>query len=327
MKTHIIGYDIGGTKCAVVLADTFGGITIINRIQFKTPAGYPATRGLLFKYTHELLIRHNLTPANIIAVGISSGGPLDSVKGIIHSPPNLPGWDDIHICRDITQELGIPAYLQNDANACALVEWKLGAGRGTNNMIFITMGTGFGAGIIAEGALINGARGMAGEIGHIRLKDDGPEGYGKAGSVEGFCSGAGIAAQARAFTLDNLGANLKWVDDGATINTISPEVMAKYAYAGDALAIQFFNRIGENLGRTLAMLIDMLNPECIVIGSIFVRCEKLLRPSMQRVIDMEALERSRQSCEILPAKTGEELGDLACIMTACYAIQSLMPTT
>jgi len=320
MKTHIIGYDIGGTKCAVVLADASSGITIINRAQFNTPAGYPAARDLLFKHTYDLLAHHGLTPTDIKAVGISSGGPLDSVKGIIHSPPNLPGWDDIPICHDITQELGIPAYLQNDANACALVEWKLGAGRGTKNMIFITMGTGFGAGIIAEGVLINGASGMAGEVGHIRLKDDGPVGYGKEGSVEGFCSGAGITMQASAFTLDKIheGASIKWLDDCITIHTISPEVMAKYAYAGDALAIQFFNEIGENLGSTLAMLIDMLNPERIVIGSIFVRCEKLLRPSMQRVIDMEALGRSRNACEILPAETGEELGDLASILTACY---------
>jgi len=325
MKTHIIGFDIGGTKCTAVLADISDGISIIDRIWFQTPAGYPETRNLLFRHTYELLERFSLSPSNLIAAGLSCGGPLDSCKGIIQSPPNLPGWDNINICDDITREFGVPAYLQNDANACALVEWKIGAGScaagiNSNNMIFLTMGTGFGAGIIAEGVLLNGANGMAGEVGHIRLKDNGPEGYGKSGSIEGFCSGAGIAKQAIEYTKEKLSTGItpKWIEDGIAIENISTKTIAEYANAGDPFAIEIFSIVGENLGRALAILIDAFNPQRIVIGSIFTRCEKFLRKSMQRAIDEEALSHSRKACEILPAKTGEDLGDLASILTACY---------
>lgn len=136
--------------------------------------------------------------------GISCGGPLDSKTGVILSPPNLPGWDHIEITRHFTETLGVPARLINDANASALAEWKYGAGVGTQNMIFLTFGTGLGAGLVLNGALFEGTNGMAGEIGHMRLAAFGPSGYGKCGSFEGFCSGAGIAELARGFARETL---------------------------------------------------------------------------------------------------------------------------
>ena len=325
MKKYIIGYDIGGTKSTAVLADVHDGIVIIDRLQFPTPFGYPNTKKLLIEESYELLKKHSLLISDVIAVGISCGGPLDGNKGIILSPPNLPGWDDIRICEDITNELGVPAYLEHDANACALVEWKLGAGRGTENMMFLTMGTGFGAGIITEGSLLIGASYMAGEIGHIRLKETGPEGFGKFGSIEGFCSGAGIAKQAVEYTKSKLtgtesGKVPKWISDGVKIEDITTKIIAEYAHAGDPDAVEIINMIGENLGNALSIFIDAFNPECIVIGSIFVRCEKFLRPAMQRAIDKEALNHSSNVCEIRPAQTGESLGDLASILAACYKL-------
>lgn len=138
-----------------------------------------------------------LPDAEIRSVGISCGGPLDPVRGIIQSPPNLPGWCDVPITEIVRAKTGVPVFLQNDANACALAEWRFGAGRGTQNMVFLTFGTGLGAGIIVNGGILNGASGMAGECGHVRLASDGPVGYGKAGSFEGFCSGGGLARQGR----------------------------------------------------------------------------------------------------------------------------------
>jgi len=322
MKRFIVGYDIGGTKCSVVLSDASNGICIIDKRLFLTALGkdYSEVRKLLFEYTYELINKHSLSHKDIAAFGIGCGGPLDSNLGMIYSPPNLPGWDDVAICEDIEKEFGTKAYLLNDANACALVEWKLGAGRGVSNMIFLTMGTGFGAGIIAGGALLGGANGMAGEVGHIRLKDNGPEGYGKAGSIEGFCSGAGIAKQAKKYTEEKLanGITPKWIADGLPIEEISAKVISEYAKAGDESAKEIFEAAGRNLGLALAMLIDIFNPERIVIGGIFMRCEDLLRKAMEESVKSEALEFSRRACEILPAKTGEDLGDLASVMTACY---------
>ena len=128
-----------------------------------------------------------------VSIGVSCGSPMDSARGIIQEPPNLPGWKDVHITEELTARTGLPAFLCNDANACALAEWRFGAGRGTQNMIFCTFGTGFGAGLILDGKLYAGTNDNAGEIGHVRLDTEGPMGYYKIGSVEGFCSGGGIA--------------------------------------------------------------------------------------------------------------------------------------
>ena len=134
---------------------------------------------------------------NLKRIGISCGGPLDSKKGIIFSPPNLPGWDNVPITRILSDEFGVETALQNDANACALAEWLMGAERGHSNMIFLTFGTGMGAGLILNGRLYSGTNDLGGEVGHIRLAKTGPVGFGKAGSFEGFCSGGGIAQLAK----------------------------------------------------------------------------------------------------------------------------------
>ena len=165
------------------------------------------------------------------AIGVSCGGPLNSRTGVVQSPPNLPGWDDVPIVKILEDAFGIPAFLQNDANACALVEWKYGAGRGCENMVFLTMGTGMGAGVIADGRLLRGARDMAGEVGHLRLEKDGPVGYGKAGSFEGFTSGGGIARLAAGLRREweKEGRSIHWKENDAELST---RALGDYAKAG-----------------------------------------------------------------------------------------------
>ncbi|GHU69301.1 hypothetical protein FACS1894184_13100 [Clostridia bacterium] len=324
----ILGLDIGGTKCAALLAVIRNGINIIDKIRFNTQPerGVESVLEELYQSIDAILLHNNLTPGQIQAIGISCGGPLESKRGIILSPPNLPGWVNIPLPAMLTQRYGIPAFLQNDANACALVEWKLGAGRGTQDMIFLTMGTGMGAGIIAEGRLLRGSTDMGGEVGHLRLAEDGPVGFGKAGSFEGFTSGGGIARQAQAFTQAFTQAQIesgrlpRWTLEGITLADITAKNIAEYARQGDTDAIALFERVGTKLGQGLALLVDTLNPERIVIGSIFTRCEDLLRPSMEAALRAEAIPYSLEGCTIVPAQTGEELGDLASIMTALYAM-------
>ena len=176
----LTGIDIGGTKCAVLTGD---GENIIERISFPT-TNVTDTLSAIYAAVEKVGCGD--------AIGVSCGGPLDSERGVILSPPNLPGWDNIAIVRELTQRFSVPAGLENDANACALAEWRFGAGRGSRNMIFLTFGTGMGAGLILDGRLYRGTSGMAGEIGHVRMERFGPCGYGKAGSFEGFCSGGGI---------------------------------------------------------------------------------------------------------------------------------------
>lgn len=279
-----IGIDIGGTKCAVTRGS---GTRIDEKIRFDT-TGRDETLARIFDATAQLMT-HDVT-----AVGVSCGGPLDAKRGVILSPPNLPDWDDVHITEMLRNRFGVSAYLCNDADACALAEWRYGAGVGTDSMIFLTFGTGIGAGLILGGRLYSGACGMAGEIGHVSLYEDGHIGYNKRGSVEGYCSGGGIAQYGKG----------------------SARELGVRAEKGDAEAVSIYERVGSDLGKALAILVDILNPEAVVIGSIYVRSREFIEPSMRRSLEKYALAQSVRAVKIVPAALGESLGDTAALCVA-----------
>ncbi len=269
----VIGIDMGGTKCAVIHGKIDSdGIKIENKIKFSTGIDMPPEDVI-----EKIISAIKELNVSAEAIGISCGGPLDSQTGTVLSPPNLPLWDNIHICDILTEEFGIPAYLQNDADACALAEWQFGAGKGCNDMIFMTFGTGLGAGLILGGKLYSGKNGMAGELGHIRLCDFGPSGYGKSGSFEGFCSGRGIAQIGYTLGMEAYQRGEKPAyfnpDD---IGSCTAKSIADAADAGDKTALAVYETSGEYLGRGLSVVIDLLNPEKIVIGSIFARSRELI---------------------------------------------------
>ena len=318
----LIGIDIGGTKCAVSLARVNKGLEILDKYKFPSNAneGKDSMLTRIIDSVDTVLNRNALSSSDIEAIGISCGGPLDSKTGRIMSPPNLPGWDDVPLTDILKSRFHIPCFLQNDANACALVEWKLGAGRGANDMIFLTMGTGMGAGIISGGRLLTGASDLAGEVGHIRLTESGPEGYQKAGSFEGWCSGGGIERYINEWTGQAISSNKppRWALDGCA--AFDAKMLNAYAQANDMDALSLFENIGEKLGYALSILTDILNPEKIVIGSIFQRAEDFIRPAMEKALKQEALPLACQKVSVVPAQTKELLGDYAAIMTALYAL-------
>lgn len=306
-----IGIDIGGTKCAVVKGNSICGVA--EKIKFDT-MDFESTLNNIFDAVAKM--------GKADAIGISCGGPLDSKKGVIMSPPNLPGWDNVPICDMLKERFGLPVGLQNDANACALAEWKYGAGKETENMIFLTFGTGLGAGMILNGKLYSGTNDMAGEIGHIRLSESGPVGYGKSGSFEGYCSGGGIAQLGKIIATERLqrGEKTAFCNSYDELDKINAKLIAECAKRGDEAALEVYNICAEKLGTGLSFLIDILNPECIVIGSVFQRSEELLRERMEKVIEKESLSYSKKVCRIVPAMLGDSLGDWAAIAVAenCY---------
>ncbi len=257
---------------------------------------------------------------NIEGIGINCGGPLDSKRGVILSPPNLIGWDNIYVTDYFYKATGIKSWLCNDANAGALAEWKLGAGRGCSSMVFLTFGTGFGAGLILDGRLYSGISDMAGEIGHIRLSDFGPVGFGKAGSAEGYCSGGGIAqlAKMRILEMLQIGLSPALCPTIAQLEGITAEKVGIAAKAGDSLALEILKESGIYLGKALSLLIDILNPERIVIGSIFARCYDEIWPWAYEVIKKEALPISLGACQVLPCELSESIGDVAGLVIAAY---------
>jgi glucokinase len=287
MSKDYLAVNIGGTTCSVGTVQRDG--TVTGSEAFPT-TDRDATLGRLIELAGKMV------SDSTVAVGISCGGPLDPRAGIVQSPPNLPGWDEVPIVRMVEEAVGKPVYLMNDANAGALAEWYFGTDCTCNSILFLTCGTGMGAGLILEGKLFEGPTHLAGEVGHMRLTADGPVGFGKAGSFEGWCSGNGFQQYA-----------------GLTVKDA-----AEALRAGEATMQEHFDTFGRRLGEGIAILIDLFNPERIVLGGIFLRCEDLLVPAMQKALDAECLPESLAACTIAPASGGEETGLLAAAAVARY---------
>jgi glucokinase len=313
-----LGIDIGGTKCSVVLGDDTFRIIDKKSFETKTGRGWEKIMDELITTAHTILRRHKSD--DLRKIGISCGGPLDSKKGMIYSPPNLPGWDNVPVTSIFRDEFGVEAALQNDANACALAEWLMGAGKGTVNMIFLTFGTGMGGGLILNGRLYSGANDLGGEVGHIRLAKEGPVGYGKAGSFEGFCSGGGIARMAKSVVSEKLKTNqvVGFCTSPGMVDDLDAKMVVQAARNGDPVAKEIIDIVADHLGQGLAILIDILNPECIVIGSIYARNEMLFKPLIEKVLQREAIPLASKVCRIVPAKLGDSIGDFAALCVAIY---------
>ena len=294
-----IGLDIGGTKCAISAGESEGGaIKILSREEFPT-AGL-SWHQVLDEFAKRIEAISSPVPSSLAAIGISCGGPLDSKRGVIMSPPNLPGWDDVPVVKFFEERFHVPTAVQNDANACALAEYLYGSGRGVKNLVFMTFGTGLGAGIVIDGKLYSGTNDNAGEIGHIRLAPTGPVGYNKEGSAEGFCSGAGMARLAK-------------IRKGLDLTT--KELFARVR-AGDTDCTEVFRESAEKLATILAYTIDILNPEVIALGGVFMRNADLFMPIVEPLLNREALPLARNVCRIVPAELGENIGDYAALAVA-----------
>jgi glucokinase len=297
----IIGLDIGGTKTAIVAGDRQGNVLL--RTQFTTGPrrGFATVYEELKAHTRAMVERHE---GRVAAFSVSIGGPLDILRGVVKSPPNLPGWTNIPLKQLLHDEFGLPVFVEHDGNAGALAEWHFGAGRGFRNIVFITMGTGFGAGLILDGRLYRGTSDVAGEIGHIRVAEHGPNSYGKPGSLEGFGSGSGIARLAQMMY------PALW-QEGTTIIDVHEAYQA-----GSAEALAVFDRAAMYLGRGLAMLGDTLNPQRIILGGVGMRLVEALVEPARRVFAAETLPEVRAVCEIVPAQLGETIGDIAALCAA-----------
>lgn len=313
-----VGVDVGGTKTAVVLASE--PPSMLGRIEFPTlpDKGPDHAIASIKRSIHSLVNSLGIERARLGGIGVSCGGPLDQAAGVIQAPPNLATWIDVPITSILRDEFRLDCRLENDANTGAVAEYRYGAGRGTEHMIFLTMGTGFGAGIISGGRLLSGARGQAGEIGHVRLTASGPVGYNKAGSVEGWISGGGMAQVARTAAAQAEASGETTLLTGVLREggAITAKDVAEAAQRGDRVAKEIIAATGSRLGETLAILVDLFNPERIVIGGVAMRMgEALLEPARQGMA-REALPASAAICQVVPAALGESIGDVAAICVA-----------
>ena len=311
--SHLIGIDIGGTKLAAVIADRHG--KILQKLRRPTAAkkGPEHAVQLLMDMVYETIDLAGSSRERISKIGVSCGGPLDAKKGIVYSPPNLPGWDAIPLKDLIEAEFHIPTTIENDANAGALAEWRFGGGRGHNYVLYMTMSTGIGGGIVANGEIYHGANDSAGEVGHQILLPDGPPcGCGKSGCLEALCSGPAIARRAQAAVSAQPDTKILELTQGR-IDRVKSEHVLQAARAGDSLAISIMEETAYYMGWGIANLVNILNPEIVLIGTIAIAAgDLLLNPIRETVADM-AMRRPAEAVKIMPAALGDTVGDLAAI--------------
>ena len=316
----ILGFDIGGSKCGVCLGKESG--EVVDRAEIPTDASEAPDSSvrILVDAGRVLLKQHDLRPDKLIGIGVSCGGPLDTESGVILRPPNLPLWEEVPIRSMLESAFpGPPVTVENDANATALAEWKFGAGKGARNMVFVTMGTGIGAGIILDGQLFRGTNGMAGEIGHQTIKIDGPRcGCGKRGCLEALASGPAIARLAQESLLYGRGHKLLDKANGR-LKDITARHVIEAAKDGDPFSRGILQEAGEYMGIGLANVIQILNPERIILGTIAVHAGELILEPIRKSVEEYAWERSRSVCEILPAGLGDRAQDVAAIALVAAA--------
>ena len=315
MKKHVVGIDIGGTKLATVVADTAGNI--LNKVRKPTLAerGPEYALQLLFDMVHETIELAGLERTAISAIGVSCGGPLDTETGIVYSPPNLPGWDALPLKSQLESEFEIPVTIENDANASALAEYRFGGGRGYNAVLYMTMSTGIGGGIVLDGQVYHGANDSAGEVGHQILLPDGPLcGCGKRGCLEALCSGPAIARRAQAAVRNEKAAATALLDlVGGRVEDLRSEHVLAAARHGDALALQLVEETAYYMGWGIANLVNILNPDIVLLGTIAIAAGDLLLNPIRKTVSEFAMTRPAEAVKIAPAQLGEALGDLAAV--------------
>ena len=310
----ILGIDIGGTKCAALLGDSSGKVHSRKSLLTETGKGPDAILQDIIKLAKELLLEQNIASGDLQGIGISCGGPIDSKEGIVFSPPNLPGWDAVPICSMFKHAFpDTPVVLENDANATALAEWRWGAGKGTQNMLFLTMGTGVGGGLILDGKLYRGTNDLAGELGHQTILVNGPQcPCGKRGCLEALCSGPSIARLARESLQYGRGKKLLEEAGGRAVDITARHVI-ELAKKGDPFCITLLEEVGTYMGIGLSNLIMILNPERIVLGTIAVHAGDLLMNPIRKAIAEYTWKRSAAVCEVVPAALGDSAQDLAAL--------------
>lgn len=295
-----LGWDIGGTKSAAVVGTADG--RIIGNITWPshTELGPEAMRRDFL----EKLPALEQEFGGFKALGVSIGGPLDAGRGIIYSPPHLPGWDGVPLKELLEKETGLPVFVEHDALACLLAEYYWGAARGCRTAIYLTAGTGCGAGIIIDGKPLRGPGGQSPEPGHIRVAEDGPVCFGQAGSIESFCSGTGIAMLA------------PFLFPRRFAKPVPTRELVALAAGGDKDACRVLDYSAEKAGRSCALLGDLFSPEVILIGSMARYLPLWWLDKVREAFQKEVLPINGANTRICPAALGERLQDLSSIAPA-----------
>ena len=304
----VLAIDIGGTKIIIALISDKGDMIAREYCPTLADEGLqPVIDRMLASVDHLLGLR-NIDSSQVHSLSLASAGIIDMEKGIVTLSPNLPGWRDIPLRKIVEERVGIKTFLLNDANAAALAEHRLGAGKGTSNLMFVTVSTGIGGGIIIDDRLYFGASGGAGEIGHTTIDVNGPECVcGNVGCLEVLASGTALAGEAiRRIGDGEKSALIEMV--AGKIENITAEEVALAAQGGDSLSLEVIARTAVYLGVGMVNLVHLFNPEIIVIGGGVSKMGDLLLEPVRQVVRERAFPLLAQAVRIVPARLGDDAG-------------------
>ena len=301
----VLGLDVGGTKLAAGVVAGDGRVLSMEVAPSRVDEGPDAMIARHLDLGRSAVAAAGVPWEQVRAVGIACGGPLDPYAGVIQSPPGLPDWDDVPLVAKVEAVLQRPTVVDNDATACAIAEWWFGAGRerGVSHLVYITISTGVGGGLILDGRVYRGAAGNAGELGHLTVDYLGRQcGCGRRGCLEAYASGPQIAARARERVTAGVESSL------AALAEVTASDVAEAAAAGDAVASEVWDETTAMLGSAVANILDVFNPELVVLGGGVTRAgDQLLIPVREAAL-RQAMAPARDAAEIVLAGLGEELG-------------------
>jgi glucokinase len=316
----VIGIDLGGTKITTGLVECSGRLLARDYRETLAVHGPEAVIARMLDAVHTVLAQAGMGKEQVAALGVGSPGPLDIGAGVVVSPPNLPGWERVPLRQRLQDALGIPTFLENDANAAALGEYRFGAGQGCQHMVYVTASTGIGGGLILNGALYHGASDLAGEIGHMTILAGGPLcGCGNRGCLEALASGTAIARRARESVARGVPTRIADLAEGQP-ERISARLVAQAAAEGDAEAQAILAEAMNYLGIGMANLANLFNPQRIVIGGGLTNLGEALFEPVRRAIVRHAFRSAAEAVRVIPAGLGENVGVLGAAAVALAAV-------
>jgi glucokinase len=313
MSELVVGVDVGGTKSAVGVVRRDGRILLSRRRPAGVERGPSAMIEDYVEMARDLLAEAQVPGSRLLGVGVGCGGPLDPETGVIFHSANLPGWENVPLAALLKGALSLPTWVDNDANAAALAEYWVGAGRECDPMVYLTISTGIGGGVIIGGELYRGASGNAGELGHMIVQTgDRSCGCGGRGCLEAYCSGTSIAARAvEALGRDGSGSALAMLG-----RPPRAEDVVTLAAEGDALATRLWNETLDYLAAGVVNVIHVFEPRCIVIGGGVTRAGRQLFDPLEERVRALAMPRLVANVCILPAALGDDVGILGAAAVA-----------
>lgn len=293
LKSFIIGIDLGGTNLKIALLDLKYRIKYKAVLSTKKFVSKESLISAIVASVNKIIQDNNLKKTNILGIGLGLPGPIDVKLGLVHFFPNIPGWKEVNLKNILKRKLKLPIFLDNDANLMSWAEYKLGAARGAQNAVCLTLGTGVGAGIVINGSLYRGLNFAAGEIGHIPLNEIGPRcNCGGSGCLEAYIGNQRILKAARRLFR----------------HQISLEELSNLARKKNKKAGIIWQEAGRHLGIALSGVVNLLNPDCLVIGGGISEAGKILFDEVRRTILERAMPVQAKAVKVLKARLGNDAG-------------------